>query len=61
MKIQIEMSEEDVKKLVLEHLRTTLNNYEITLSDVNIMVKTKHNFRSEWENGNFKATINKNI
>lgn len=57
--ITVELNEDDLKQLVAEELRRTLNA-EITEKDIRFEVKTKQNWRAaEWETGAFRATINK--
>jgi hypothetical protein len=56
--INIEIDSTTLKKLVLEHL-TDLLRYEVKPQDVSIMVKTKQNYKAEWEEGDFRARISK--
>lgn len=58
MNIQVELGEEDLKKLVVKAL-SEIMNYEIKPSDITIEVKSKQNYKSEWEVAAFRARINK--
>ena len=59
MQINIELNENDLKKLVLDHLREKLGDIQLNERDVDIEVKSQQNFRSEWEKANFRARIMK--
>jgi len=57
MNIKIELSEHDLKELVIKHIEATLG--DVTVFDENkltIEVKSKQNYKSEWENASFRAT-----
>ena len=56
MKIEIELTEEDLKQLVLEHL-TSLLNKTIKIEDVIIETKSKQNYKSEWESASYRARV----
>ena len=57
MTAQIELTEDDLRKLVLADIRSKLN-YDIAETDIKIQVKTKTNYRTaEWEPGAFRATV----
>lgn len=58
MLINIELNENDLKELVRVHL-TELLNYDIHLEDISIEVKSKQNYKSEWEVANFRARLTK--
>ena len=55
MELKFEISEDDLKRLIVGYLenRTGLT---ILKTDVKIEVKSKQNFRSEWEEAQFRAT-----
>lgn len=55
MKIHIELSEKDIKELIYQHL---INVVDINLKKdlVRIEVKSKQNYKSEWEEASFRAT-----
>jgi hypothetical protein len=56
MTIKIELSEEDLKQLILREVRSRINDDNLTLSEVKIEVKSKQNYKSEWEIAEFRAT-----
>ena len=60
MKIRIEITEKDLKQLIIDHLETTLGLQHFEEKDVSIQVKSKQNFRSEWEKADFKAVYETN-
>ena len=55
MKIKIELTEEDLKKMVMEKLEDSLGSLPFNPKAVQILVKTKQNYKAEWELGSFKA------
>lgn len=55
-KIRIEIDSKMMRALVLEHLRANLGALaRIQDEDVRIEVKSKQNYRSEWEGADFRA------
>jgi hypothetical protein len=56
MKIDVEVTEEELRKLVLARLQNTIEA-PIDAKSVKIEVKTKQNFKAEWEEGKFRARI----
>lgn len=58
MNVNIELDEKDLRKLVLEKL-SEISNLSLTEQDVTIEVKSKQNYRAEWEPASFRARINK--
>lgn len=62
MKIQAELTEQDLKRLVLFHFQRELGmSLELTHRDIQIEVKSKQNYKSEWESASFRARIDKSI
>lgn len=61
MKIDIEISEETLKVLVIQYIQKQLGEVEFTKDDVKILVKSKQNYKSEWEQAAYKATISKTV
>ena len=59
MKIHIEITETDLKELIAEKIEN-LMDCEVNTKDIKILVKSKQNFKSEWEEANFKAEYVKN-
>lgn len=58
MKIHIEIGEADLTRLVLNFLSDKLNE-TLTEKDVIIEVKSKQNYKSEWEVASFRARVEK--
>jgi len=62
MKIQIELTEKDLRRLVLEEIRRKTGVESLTETDVSIETKSKQNYKSEWEGGaGFRARVEKEI
>ena len=62
MKLNVELTTEDLKRLVINELRRTLNDEDFDLddADVRILVRSNQNYRNkEWEVGEFKAVVEK--
>lgn len=62
MRIEIILTEKDLKRLVVEELRRQIGDAasKIEENDVNIETKSSQNYRSEWEAGaGFRAKIDK--
>ena len=59
MKVKIELTTEDLKELVLNHLIDVLPA-DADPKAVRIEVKSKQNYKSEWESGEFRAVYEKN-
>lgn len=62
MKIEIELTEQDLQALVLTHIREKLGAVgdDLTIKDVKIEVKTKENYRAtQWEAGAYRARVSK--
>lgn len=55
MKIRIEVDETQVRRLVREYLEQHLGDLAPKTEDVRIEVKSKQNFRAEWETASFRA------
>lgn len=58
--IRIVVDTATLKRLVVDDLSCKLN-VTLDVCDVNIEVKASMNYRSEWEKGEFRATIVKHI
>jgi hypothetical protein len=58
--VDIMIDESTLKELVCDHLSKVIGAV-IEEADVKIEVKSKHNYRSEWETAAFRATIHKSI
>lgn len=58
MNIQIELTEHDLKKLVLDEIGRRLGEVPLQASDVKIEVKSSQNYKADWETANFRARVN---
>jgi len=56
MRLQIEMTEQDLKNQVSNWFEKH-TGLEIEPKDIKIMVKSKQNYKSEWEIAEFRATV----
>lgn len=62
MKINLEITETELRELVHDKLKRMLGeDISLETSDINIEVKSKQNYKSEWELASFRATVNKII
>lgn len=59
--VNIEIQESVLKKLVFEYLQDKLGDISLSPDDVKIEVKSKQNYRAEWEVAKFRAVVNKTI
>ena len=56
MNVRIELSEKDVKDLLIDYLKSQLGeSILLTENNIKIEVKSKQNYKSEWEVANFRA------
>ena len=55
MKLRIEISEADLKKLVLQDIQEKLGSVALDPDKVKIETKSKQNYRAEWEIAAFRA------
>jgi hypothetical protein len=58
MKIQIEINEADLRRLVADKIGETMGA-PISPDDILIEVKSKQNYRAEWEKAEFRARVDK--
>jgi len=56
MKVKIEIDERELRKLVLDHIGLRLGEVPLDKNRVHIRVKSKQNYKSEWEEAAFMAT-----
>lgn len=56
-KTKIELDENYLKKLIMDDIYKKMGDVEFKESDVQIMVKSKQNYKSEWERASFKAVV----
>ncbi len=59
--IHVELDEGVVRHLVEEHLRALLGEVVFDAKDVTIEVKSKQNYRSEWEPAAFRAVFQRSL
>lgn len=56
MRLQIEIDEKQLRRLVLNYLSAKLGDVSLDEKKIQIMVKSKQNYKSEWEEAEFKAS-----
>ena len=62
MRIKLQMTEEELTNLVIAHLSSNLGEkVSLTARDVKIEVKSKQNYKSEWEVAAFRAVYEGDI
>ncbi len=61
MILNFQLSQGDVTKLVHEHFRKLLGEVPFEASDIHIEVKSRQNFKSEWEPAAFRARLEKRV
>jgi hypothetical protein len=61
MRVQIELTQADLQRLVLHELRNLLGDVgnSLSIADVKIEVKSHQNYKAEWESADFRARIEK--
>ncbi len=59
--IHIEMTTEEVRQVVLAHLESKLGDRDLDPKAVVIEVKSKQNYKSEWEPAEFRAVYKGSI
>ncbi len=59
MKFNVELTEYDLKQLVLTHINKLIDA-PVNIKDISFKVKTKQNYKAEWEEGEFRATYSGN-
>lgn len=60
MNIQLQINEIDLRRLVKDHLTAVLN-VNLLDEDITIEVKSKQNWKAEWESAYFRAVVNKQV
>lgn len=61
MKLEIILTEEDLKQLIITELKNKLGEIPFNRLNVSIKVKSKQNYKAEWEEALFKAEYVANI
>lgn len=59
MKISLELNDQELRSIVRRHFEGKLGEIELEDSDIKIEVKSKQNYRSEWEIVEFRARVEK--
>jgi hypothetical protein len=59
MRIRIEIDEKQLRELVTAHLRDQLGELAPKADEVRIEVKSKQNYKAEWEVASFRAVYEK--
>lgn len=57
MRINIELTEKELRELVLTEIDRRLGDVIVPKENVSIQVKSKQNWKSEWEEAAFRATV----
>ena len=57
LRVNVEITEADLRKLIAEHIGMKIG-HPCEEKDVVIEVKTKANWKAEWERGDFRARFN---
>lgn len=57
MIIDIVIDEKELRRLIIDELARKLEGVTFMSDDINIEVKSKQNYRSEWESAAFRATL----
>jgi hypothetical protein len=55
MKFRIELTEKDVRRIVAEYIQEMTGNNVVNPEYIKIEVKSKQNYKSEWEIAAFRA------
>jgi hypothetical protein len=58
MRVAITISKEELKKLVLEKLAEKFEGSSFNPINVKIETKSQQNYKSEWEDADYRATYN---
>lgn len=57
MNVEINLTETDLRALVLDHIQSKLGDIKLEPSDVKIEVKSKQNYKAEWEPAHYRARV----
>jgi len=58
-KVNIEYTEQELKELIINDLANKMPYSEFKISDIKIEVKSKQNYKSEWETAAFRGVVGK--
>jgi hypothetical protein len=56
MKIKVEIDQKKIKELIAEYVNSKLGELTVEAGNISILVKSKQNFRSTWEECDIIAT-----
>lgn len=56
MKIKINYDEHELKELIISDLKSKLNDIPFDKNNIIIEVKSKQNYKAEWEKADFRAS-----
>lgn len=56
MYVNLRLSEEELKRLIVEHFKGKLGDIAFDPANLKIEVKSAQNYKSEWEVARFRAT-----
>ena len=59
MKLKIEVTGEDIRDLILDQLKSTLDDLSLNKEDVCIEVQLKQNYEIEWSTAAFHVVVEK--
>jgi hypothetical protein len=57
VKLHVEIDEQELRRLVMADVQCRLGEIIVSEKDVQIQVKSKQNYRSEWELAAFRAIV----
>ena len=57
--VDVMIDENTLKEILINYLHSKLGEVDLAQRDVKIEVKSKQNYKSEWESAAFRATIHK--
>lgn len=61
MRAKLELTEEDLKELILTSIQAHLGETKLNPGCLKIEVKSKQNYKSEWESAAFRAVYDGEI
>lgn len=59
-RVKVEIDEQALRRLVVRHL-SEHTGLELADKDVRIEVKSRQNYRSEWEQASFRAVVDRDL
>lgn len=61
MKISVQLSEDDLRQLVLKKIQEEMPEADIQMEHVKIETKSTQNYRAEWEVAAFRARVEREL